>query len=100
LHPRVRLEGRLLPAVELVQWRSDRNGVRPVAKVAAELVLRIHLLPRLTLDVGAGPDVVFNRFDFVRCADSATDCRGSARQVALSPWRVRPRARVGLSVGF
>jgi hypothetical protein len=63
-------------------------------------VLRIRLVPRLTLDVAAGPDVALNRFEFVRCADSGDPCRGTAREVVVTPWRVRPRARAGLSVGF
>jgi hypothetical protein len=98
---RVRIEGRLLPAIELMQWRAQGDrGVEPAGKLASELLVRVHLVPRLTLDVAAGADVSFSDFDFVLCADGASECSGEARRVVLSPWRVRPRARVGLSVVF
>jgi hypothetical protein len=101
--PRLRVEARLLPAVELSQWRTpadDGEGLRVVGKTAAELVLRIWLVPQLSFDIGAGASVAFNRFDFVLCEEQATACTGDARRVVLSPWRVRPRGRVGLSALF
>jgi hypothetical protein len=103
VHPRVRVEARLLPAVELSQWRApadDGAGVRVVGKTAAELVLRVWLVPQLSFDVGAGASLAFNDFDFVLCEATAAECTGDARRVVLSPWRVRPRARVGLSALF
>jgi hypothetical protein len=71
-----------------------------VAKVAGELVFRVWLVPHLTFDLGAGADVAFNDFDFVRCDERATDCTGPNRRIVLDPWRVRPRARIGLSAVF
>ncbi|HWB80461.1 MAG TPA: hypothetical protein VG755_36100 [Nannocystaceae bacterium] len=103
VHPRVRIEARLLPALELVQWRApaqDRRGVRATPKLAVELALRIHLAPRLTLDVGPGADVALTSSPFVLCEATAGACTGADRQVVLTPWRVRPRARAGLSVLF
>ncbi len=101
--PRVRVEARLLPAAELAQWRApadDDAGVRVVGKLAAELVFRVWLVPQLSLDLGAGASLAFNDFDFVQCEEAASSCSGEARRVVLSPWRVRPRARLGLSALF
>jgi hypothetical protein len=103
VHPRVRIEARLLPAVELLQWRApaqDRRGLRAVPKLALELVLRIHLSPRVTFDVGPGADVALTSTSFVLCEASAGACTGADRRTVLTPWRVRPRARAGFSVGF
>ncbi|MBX7081895.1 MAG: hypothetical protein K1X88_22005 [Nannocystaceae bacterium] len=101
VHARVALWGRVLPALELAQWRSSqRRGTRAAGKAALELLLRIGLTPRLGLDVGAGADVVFTAPPYVRCADGADACAGLGRQVVLQPWRVRPRARAGLSLAF
>ncbi len=101
LHPRLALWGRVLPALELAQWRgSQRRGTRAAGKAALELVLRIGLTRRLSFDVGAGADAVFTAPPFVRCAEGTAACAGAARQVVLQPWRVRPRARAGLSLGF
>ena len=100
---RVGLEGRLLPALELVQWRapqSDANGLRPAAKLAAELLLRIVLVPRVTLDVAAGADVGLTSYTFVLCGEGAATCSGDARVTVLTPWRARPRARAGVSFVF
>ena len=105
---RIRLEGRLLPAVDLLRWRAGGDrGLEPAAKLATELLLRISTWspardpwPRVTIDLGAGADVGLGGFDFVRCGAGATACEGDAKRVALAPWRVRPRARAGLSVGF
>lgn len=98
---RVRIEGRILPALELMHWRAQGDrGVEPAGKIASELVLRVHLVPRLTLDVAAGADVSVTDFDFVRCADGASTCSGPTRELVMSPWRVRPRARLGLSGVF
>jgi hypothetical protein len=103
VRPRLRIEARVLPAVELSQWRTpadDNAGLRVVGKAAAELVFRIWLVPQLALDLGGGASVAFNRFDFVLCEATAAECSGEDRRVVLSPWRVRPRARAGFSVLF
>lgn len=103
---RVRLEGRLLPALDLLRWRAGADrGLEPAAKLATELLLRIAIGSRtrrtqVTIDLGAGADVGLGGFDFVRCDAGATACEGDAKRVALAPWRVRPRARAGLSLGF
>ena len=43
---------------------------------------------------------VLNRFDFVECEAGASRCEGAARREVLTPWRVRPRARLGLAARF
>ena len=103
VHPRLRVEARVLPAAELSQWRTpadDGTGLRVIGKAAAELVFRVWLVPQLSFDLGAGASVTFNDFDFVQCEATASECTGDARRVVLSPWRVRPRARVGISALF
>lgn len=100
---RVRLEARVFPALELLAWRAaaqGRRGVQPAAKLAGELVLAVVLIPRLRLELAPGFDVALTRPSFVRCGQGSPSCTGADREVALEPWRVRPRARVGLAIGF
>lgn len=103
VHRRMRIEGRLLPAVELASWRAPDDGAAGLevfGKAAAELLVRIELVPRLRLDVGGGAALAFNDFDFVVCAEQAAVCDDDARRVVLSPWRIRPRGRIGLTTVF
>lgn len=112
----VALELRGGPELELVRWRSTalgRSRVRPVPRIGADATLQIALVPdRLSLDLGVGVSVAILDVDFVTCAagqsqteadteaEGRPSCTGDARRVAADSWRVRPRARAGLSVQF
>lgn len=101
--PRVRLEARLLPALDLLAWRAaaeGRRGLQPAPVLAGELAIAVELVPRVRLELAPGLEVALVRTSFVRCGQGATSCEGALREVALTPWRVRPRARVGLALGF
>lgn len=104
---RVALELRGGPELELVRWRSTalgRSGLRPVPRLGADATVQIVLVPsRLTFDLGVGVAVALIDVDFVTCpAVSGGDasCSGDTRRVTADSWRVRPRARAGLSVQF
>ncbi len=100
---RLQPHGLLGGAVEAVRWRTAegaRGGLRVVGVATLDAGLGVRLVADLWLVLEAGAGVVVNRFDFVRCAAGATRCDGMLRQVALAPWRVRPRARAGVAVRF
>lgn len=107
VHPSFALELRGGPELELVRWRSDadaRGRVRAVPRIGADVGLQ-PVLTRgrnavLSLDVGVGLAIALVDVDFVTCAAGATTCSGADRRVVLDAWRVRPRARAGLSVQF
>jgi hypothetical protein len=100
---RVELYGLLGGAVEAVRWRSstgDGGGTRVLGLGTLDGGLGVRLVANLWLVLEPGVGVLVNRFDFVECAAGATRCDGMLRRVALAPWRVRPRARLGLAVSF
>lgn len=109
---RVAIELRGGPELELLRWRSralGRGRLRPIPRVGADATVQIVLAGRptrrLTLDVGVGVAVALVDVDFVTCeagdaAGGETTCAGDTRRVAADSWRVRPRARGGLSVQF
>lgn len=107
VHPQLALELRAGPELELVRWRSQadaRGRVRAVPRFGADVGLQ-PVLARgrrtvLALDVGVGLAIALVDVDFVTCAATAAACAGADRRVVLDAWRVRPRARAGLSVQF
>lgn len=100
---RVELHGLVGGALEAVRWRAsngDGGGVRMLGVATVDGGLAVRLVGGLWLVAEAGAGVLGNRFDFVECAAGATRCDGMLQRVVLAPWRVRPRARVGLAVRF
>ena len=90
-------------AMEALRWRSttgDDGGWRPTALATVDGGLGIRLVANLWLVAEAGMEVLLNRFDFVECEARASRCEGAARREVLTPWRVRPRARLGLAARF
>lgn len=107
--PRVRASQRLEVyglvggALELLRWRAstgDGGGVRALGVVTLDVGLGVRLAARLWLVLEPGLGMLGNRFQFVECAAGATRCDGMLERVVLAPWRVRPRARVGLAARF
>ncbi|MEM6990418.1 MAG: hypothetical protein AAF721_07975 [Myxococcota bacterium] len=100
---RIGLRGRVLPTLELVRWRADDSGARavqPASKLGAEAMLQIRVAPRITVDLAAGADIGLTSYAFVLCGDPAPSCSGDARALVVAPWRVRPRARAGITALF
>jgi len=100
---RVQLYALLGGGVEGVRWREvsgDGAGWRVVASAGLDTGVEIRLTKWLALLFEPGAGVVLNRFAFVECADGSQACEGAARRVVLEPWRLRPRLRAGLRVGF
>ena len=90
-------------ALELLRWRAstgDGGGVRALGVVTLDVGLGVRLAARLWLVLEPGLGMLGNRFQFVECAAGATRCDGMLERVVLAPWRVRPRARVGLAARF
>jgi hypothetical protein len=86
-----------------VRWRAsvgDGGGLRVLGLGTLDAGLGVRLATNLWLVLEPGVGVLVNRFDFVECAAGATRCDGMLRRVALAPWRVRPRARLGMAVSF
>lgn len=103
VHPRVELHALVGGGLEAVRWREragDGAGWRVTGLVGLDGGLSVRLVATLMLVVEPGVGLLINRFDFVECAQPAARCEGALRRVVLEPWRVRPRARVGLAVGF
>jgi hypothetical protein len=102
---RLAIELRGGPELELVRWRSTdlgRSRLRPVPRIGGDATLQIALVPdRLWLDLGLGVAIALIDVDYVTCAAGAeASCAGATRRVTADSWRVRPRARAGLSVQF
>lgn len=100
---RVELYGLVGGALEAVRWRAstgDGGGVRMLGVATLDGGLGVQIAGELWLVLEPGVGVLGNRFDFVECAAGATRCDGMLGRVVLAPWRVRPRARVGLAVRF
>ncbi|MBC8070539.1 MAG: hypothetical protein IAG13_19565 [Deltaproteobacteria bacterium] len=104
LAKRVDLELRLGGEVELSRWRSDAAGrgrLRAIPRLGLDASLQIELGRGVAIDVGPGLAVALVDVDFVTCARAAASCAaGPNRQVVVDAWRVRPRARAGISVQF
>ena len=100
---RLGLVGRVAPSLELVQWNAPESNARslqPAAKVSLEGLAQIRVAPRLAVDVAPGLDFGLTTFAFVLCGEPAESCSGDARALVLAPWRVRPRARAGITAFF
>lgn len=100
---RVELYALVGGALEAVRWRAstgDGGGVRMLGLGTLDGGLGVRLAGELWLVLEPGLGVLGNRFDFVECAAGATRCDGMLGRVVLAPWRVRPRARMGLAVRF
>jgi len=90
-------------AMEALRWRTttgDGGGWRPTALGTTDVGVGLRLVGNLWLVVEPGMEMVINRFAFVECEAVASRCEGAARRVVLVPWRIRPRARLGLAVRF
>lgn len=91
-------------AMEALRWRStsdaEDRGWRATALATLDGSLAVRLKANLWLTFEPGAEVLLNRFAFVECAAGAPSCEGASRRVVLDPWRVRPRARMGLAVQF
>lgn len=104
---RVAVHATVLTGVQLLRWSTvQRDGVRPIATLSPGVELSLGLVgdhqapARLRLDVGLGATTAFNNFGLVVCEADTTDCPSEATREVLRPWRVAPRATVGLSVVF
>ena len=103
LGSRVELYALLGGGLEALRWHAtagDEAGHRVLGVVTLDGGLGLRLVSTLRLVLEPGSSVVVNRFDFVECAAGSQACEGAARRVVLAPWRVRPRARLGLQVSF
>ncbi|MEX1365466.1 MAG: hypothetical protein AB1Z98_20230 [Nannocystaceae bacterium] len=86
--------------LEAARWLGDSGrGWRAVATAGLDGGLALRLRAPVWLVLEPGLAVVLNRFEFVECAQGSA-CTGRARRVALRPWRVRPRVRLGLRLAF
>ena len=100
---RLELYALLGGGVEALRWRTTSGGGggwRVTGMVSIDGGLQVQLWSRLSLRFEPGAEVLLNRFEFVECAAGGSSCEGDARRVVLAPWRVRPRARLGLAVSF
>ncbi|MCX4242562.1 hypothetical protein [Paraliomyxa miuraensis] len=105
LYTRNRVELHVLAggAMEALRWQatsSDDAGWRATALATIDGSVAVRIKANLWLVIEPGAEVLLNRFAFVECEAGAPSCEGATRRVVLDPWRVRPRARAGLTVQF
>lgn len=101
LGSRIALDVLGVGAVELNRWRAGtRSGTRVRGRVGGAFRAAVEVGAGVFIEARLDARVALNRFDFVLCQSPDALCRGEARTVVASGWRVAPGAALGVSYRF